>query len=100
MTVAASKLPARRKQAEYSMLVGEKGVLVVGPPFGVKQTASGLLLFGTDGSSHWFWHCSLFLCVPGAVGRRLFKSEAVYCAILAILYFQHFVNARSKRNCN
>lgn len=71
------------------------------PLFRVRKTAPGLAFFGTDGLSHCFWHSGfLCVCVPGAVGRKLFESESVYRAILAILYFQHFVNARSKRNCN
>lgn len=88
----------RERERRVSSVGWREGAVAVGPPFWCR-TAPGLPFLSTDGLSHRFWHCG-FLCVPKAVGRKLFESEAVYRAILAILYFQHFVDARSKRNCS
>lgn len=80
--------------------VGERTV-VLGPLFWLRKTAPGLSVFETDGLSLCFWcHSFLCACAPEAVSRKLFVSEAVYRAILAILCFQHFINANSKINCN
>lgn len=69
----------------------------MGPLFWVRKTAPGFSLFGTDGLSHCFWGT---VAVAWGCRHKAVWVGAVYRAILAVLYFQHSVNARSKRNCN